>query len=238
MFLSCQPAKQKITILPNRNELNLKAFSIVLPEGWAYIKADGIDSFVGNIVGPKVSLSFDFSTMGYANDLLQTDEEYLKQGKWLRECYFCEPGIIYISGGSLKQAKADEMKRRGITDSSLVKVEIDPNPEIKKNIRKPSKQERIKYPNADYIADLTYRGIKKSIPIELPAEIKAHQTTIDTNNNYIVKTIWPKVPGKGMTGVYMKSRKSSLNFQISGDSLPKAQQELALQAFKTIKIKE
>jgi hypothetical protein len=60
---------------------------------------------------------------------------------------------------------------------------------------------------------------------------------IDSGSEYYTKTIWPKVVGKGITGLYLQSRKSSLNFQINGTNLTKMQQEQALAAFKTIKIK-
>lgn len=60
--------------------------------------------------------------------------------------------------------------------------------------------------------------------------------TIDSSGEYYIKTIWPKVVGKGTTGIYMQSRKTSLNFQMTGNTLTKTQQEQALNAFKTIKI--
>lgn len=60
---------------------------------------------------------------------------------------------------------------------------------------------------------------------------------IDSSGEFYIRTVWPKVAGKGTTGVYMQSKKSSLNLQINGKDLPQKQQEQALAAFKTIKIK-
>lgn len=68
-------------------------------------------------------------------------------------------------------------------------------------------------------------------------EHESQYIKIDSSGEYIIKTIWPKMAGKGMTGIYMQSRKSSLNFQINGRNLSNKQQEQALTAFKTIKIK-
>ena len=69
-------------------------------------------------------------------------------------------------------------------------------------------------------------------------EYQSQNVKIDSSGEYIIKTIWPKIDGKGKTGIYMQSRKSSLNFQMNGEDLSKEQQEMALAAFKTIKIKQ
>jgi hypothetical protein len=61
---------------------------------------------------------------------------------------------------------------------------------------------------------------------------------LDSTSNFITKTIWPKVTGKGTTGVYIQSRKSFLNFQMSGTNLSANDQESALKAFKTIVLKD
>ena len=221
----------------NLKLLDLGAFQITVPENWKYIKEQGDDSFIGRIASPNLLLSFDFSSNGYANSLLSTEEEYIIDEEW-NQGYFYKPGVTYTANFNVKNEKIAQMKKLGTTDSTLVKVEADPSYETKRNILRPTPAEKTKYPKADYIAHLTYRNQKIDVPIEIPVEIKAHYITIDSTGKYMIKTIWPKVPGKGMTGVYMKSRKSSLNFQISGEGLPKAQEGLALQAFKTIKIKE
>ncbi|OOQ56866.1 hypothetical protein [Mucilaginibacter pedocola] len=237
-IFSCGEADNKQNELTDNGVLDLGSFSIKLPDGWHYAKADGIDSFVGSIVTNSAdTLNFDFSTMGYANHLVQTEKHFLSHGEWLLECYFCKPGVTYISGGDLKSARADEMKRRGITDTALVKVEFDPVRETKKAFRQLTKAEQNQYPNADYMADLTYKGLTKSIPIEIPAETKAHHLKVDSTAKYFIKTVWPKVTGKGITGIYIQSRKSALNLMISGRNLPQQQQMQALEAFKTIVIK-
>ncbi|MFA6247571.1 MAG: hypothetical protein WC615_11560 [Mucilaginibacter sp.] len=128
-------------INPNIKTLDLKNFSISVPKDWNYNQAKGVDSFVGDIEGPGITLSFDFSTMGFANHLSDLEHE-----------------------------------------SQNVKV--------------------------------------------------------DSSGEYIIKTIRPKIAGKGITGIYIQSRKSSLNFQMNGRDLAELQQEQALTAFNTIKIKQ
>jgi hypothetical protein len=75
------------------------------------------------------------------------------------------------------------------------------------------------------------------VPIEIPTTIKMHNIKIDSTDNYVIKTIWPKVPGTGMTGIYFQGRASHLTFNLVGYNLSKQNQTLALQAFKTIVIK-
>ena len=70
---------------------------------------------------------------------------------------------------------------------------------------------------------------------ELSTEENIH---IDSTNNFVTKIIWPKIVGKGLTGIYIQSRKTNLNFQLNGRNLTAKDQELALNAFKTIVLKD
>ncbi len=69
-------------------------------------------------------------------------------------------------------------------------------------------------------------------------DAKIHNIKIDTNGNYITKTIWPKVLGRGMTGIFIRSRSSNFNFQMNGYNLSAHNEKLALIAFKTITFKK
>ncbi len=235
LLLGCKP---KVNNEPKLNangwqDLDMGAFKISVPPNWKYQQQQGIDSFVGEIKGPGVSLSFDFSGMGYANSLLPSEQEYLKAGE-----RFYKVGVTYTANFNVKNEIAVQMKKLGTIDSTLVHVEADPSYETKTNIHLPTTEQKIQYPKADYIVDLTYRDSTILIPIEIPIAIKTHHIQIDTTDKYIIKTIWPKVPSKGVTGVYYKSRSSTLNFQMSASNLSKQDQDLALQAFKTIVIKK
>ena len=65
-------------------------------------------------------------------------------------------------------------------------------------------------------------------------KIKKQNFKIDTTEKYIVKTIWTKKASDGLTGIFVRSRKSSFNFKMSAYNLSAKDQELALKSFKTI----
>jgi hypothetical protein len=219
--------------------LDLNTFKITIPNNWKYIKQRGEDSFVGQISirSSKTYLQFDFSNQGYANSLIPTAQEYLKKEEWKRGGYFYRDGITYTANFNVKNEKAAQMKKLGTTDSTKVHVEADPSYETKTNVHLLTQSQRIKYPKADYVADLTFRDSTIYVPIEIPPAIKEHNIRVDSTGKYIVKTIWPKTSDKGMTGIYFKSRSSGLTFNLVGFNLSKKDQDLALQAFKTIIIK-
>jgi hypothetical protein len=189
-------------------ELNVGPFRISVPQNWKYEDpGEQEDSFVGQITGPQVVLSFDCSNMGYANHLIQTEQEYLNSKDWM-----------YVP-------------------SYLYEVGANKNSFIVKKIIKPDSKQKMAYPKADYIATINYKGYPVLLPIKLPEEIKSYFTKTDTVGKYIIKTIWPKKPEKGMTGIYVHSSLSAFNFQMNGKNLSADNQESALKAFKTIKFK-
>ncbi|WEA02720.1 hypothetical protein [Mucilaginibacter sp. SJ] len=210
ILLACKHRAKSSSIDNSWHELDLKSFKLSLPPNWHYQRDQGIDSFVGHIIGPNDSLSFDFSSMGYANHLIQSEQEYLKANDWQRGCDFCEEEHTY-------------------SDS--------PNIDVKIKIHTPTVKQKSKYPKADYIADMLTKDSTLYIPIVIPAEIKAHNFNEESKDGFRIKTIWPKIPSKGITGVYYQSKSSTLSFQLSGSNLSKQDQDLALQMFRTIVIK-
>lgn len=222
----------------SEKQLDLDAFKITIPKDWEYIKHQGIDSFIGTFKLRSSKLSFDCSNAGYASHLIEDEQEYLKSNIWIDPCYFCKPDVIYTNNSpvTIKGVRADEMKKRGITDTNLVKVEG--YPQYSTTIQRPDLIQKKRFPKADHIAILVYRNKTTYYPIEIPREIKAHNIRIDSNDKYVYKTIWPKVAGKGMTGIYIYSRNSRFNFQLSGVNLSAADQQSALTAFKTITFKK
>ncbi len=217
-------------------ELDLGPFKMSIPKNWHYKKVQGVDSFIGEINGPNVLIHFDFSNSGYANSLIPTEQEYLKKEEW-NKGYFYKPGVTYTADFNVKNEKAAQMKKLATTDSTLVHVEADPSYQTKINTHLPTPTEKIKFPKADYIADLTFKDSTIQVPIEIPPGIKYHNIQIDTTDKYIIKTIWPKMPSKGITGIYFESRPRHLTFNMLGTNLSKQDQDLALKAFKTIVIK-
>ncbi len=217
--------------------LDLKYFSIEVPKKWRYIRQQGIDSFVGEIRGPKVKLSFDCSNMGYANNLIQTPEEYIERQVSISYSFlFNKPDVHYTLGKNVKNVKMEEMKKLNTTDSSLVKVEPFIRPSTK--IYLPTKRDLGKFKDADYLIDLTYKDSTITVGVTLPNDIRKHNIKIDTIGQYVIKTIWPKKTGEGITGVYYRKINSRFDLQINGKNLGEQQQGEALRAFKTIQIRE
>lgn len=201
VFCSCKSAQNDPA--SGFKKLDLGLFQISIPANWNYDDpGTQEDSFVGQITGPHLTLSFDCSDMGYANNLIKTEQEYLISRDWW------DHGLTFPFWGT--ETKVHAINR------------------MQKN----------KYPKADYVADLTYQGKTIYFPITIPATIKAQNIQLDSNSTYVFKIIWPKVSGKGMTGIYIHSRKSAFNFQMNGHDLSLKDEKLALQAFKTIVIKK
>jgi hypothetical protein len=146
--------------------------------------------------------------------------------------------VTYTANFNVANEKAAQMKAFGTTDSALVSVEADPSYEMKTNVHRPTANQRIMFPKADFIADLTYKDSTIHVPIEIPSSIKNHNIQIDTTEKYVIKTIYPKKSSKGMTGIYVQSRSSAFNFNMSGYNLSAQDQQSALQAFKTITFKQ
>ncbi|MES2107497.1 MAG: hypothetical protein V4577_02035 [Bacteroidota bacterium] len=207
--------------------LDLGPFKISVPESWNFKDpGEQEDSFVGQITGDSVNLSFDCSSHGYANSLIESQEQYLKV---TRHFLLTRP---------------DLQPDTGMHSGSIIFENIDDNENMPANpidttvdIAKPDDKQKVLHPKADFIATVNISGKVYFFPVIVPSIIKNHNIVISTNGDYIIKTIWPKIPGKGMTGVYIHSRKSSFNFQMNGQNLSLKNQELALAAFKTIKFK-
>lgn len=184
-------------------EIDLSNFRLMAPPQWTIQNPGGSDeSFVGGIVGPGVSLSFNYSVTGVASRLLSPEKDYINKFEW-----WDGEGSFPFSGTT-------------------------------KKMHLPTPAQKIRYPKADYIADLKNGNRFVSLPIELPAEIRTHNFKIDSNDKYVFKTIWPKVAGKGMTAVFIQARTSNFNFEINGRNLSLKDQQTTLSVFKTIQFKQ
>jgi hypothetical protein len=223
-------AKQKNRVI------DTGSFEITVSGNWEYIEDKGIDSFVGKFLihnnDEKYTLSFDFSSMGYASNLIYSEYEYIydQQPKWMPQHLFLKPGIIYTSG-DIEATKKQEMHDKGITDSTLVIVESIPKPEVK------IVKEYTDSNSYEYIAHLTYKDSMIKYNIDLPEELLRHHVIIDTVGDFSRKLIYPKIGHSGITGVYFKHLYSELNLQINGKDLPIEIREQTVESFKSIKIK-
>lgn len=216
--------------------LSFEDFAIEVPKNWKYIKRQGVDSFVGEIRGPKVSLSFDCSGRGYAGIPIKSPEEYCNQEVLrLHSSRFNRPNVIYTRKENVERVKMREMKKLNTTDSSLVKVEQLIVPSTK--IYLPSEKDLEKFKDADYLIDLTHGDSTITVGVTLPDGIRKHNFKIDTVGGYIIKTAWPKKNGNGITGVSYKEINGSFTLGIHGENLGQ-QQDKALKAFKTIRVSD
>jgi hypothetical protein len=216
--------------------LDLKYFIIDVPVDWKYVPQQGIDSFVGEIRGRGIKLSFDCSNMGYASSLIETPQDYIT--RHVNASYsnlFNQPGVIYTSGKNVENVRRDEMKKLNTNDTSLIKVRPFIRPATR--IYLPSGMEVQKFKNADYLVDLTYNDSTITVAVVVPQEIKKHHIEIDTVEQFVVKTIRPKNVGDGITGIYYRKLNSRFDMQISARNLTQPRQTEVLAAFKTIKIK-
>lgn len=205
------------------------SFEMKIPKNWNFVKEQGIDSYVGFIKTPSSSLYFDHSSMGYANNLLPSVEEYLERELRLIPNYIfpAKPGVYYVKNRDLPEVKKEIMQEKGITDSSLVIVEEMESP----------KEVHLEINNNKYFAILSYRDTTIRHQILIDEEVDSHYFELDTISNFYRKIIYPKVPGKGMTGVYMKDLSSITDFQMNGKDLSPEDQSKAIKAYKSIILK-
>ena len=160
---------------PNPNEkkiIDTGGFEIEVPANWKYKKERGIDSFVGRIKSKEVDLSFDWSEMGYANHLLADEREFIYERKWdwmPMGIPYGEVGVTYTSADNIEAERNRIMKEKGITDTSLVRVE---------EIQIP--KEEIIFEAGKYKATLTYKDTSIQVSIEIPEEVRNHVFQIDT----------------------------------------------------------
>ena len=213
---------------PNKKKvIDTGPFEIEVPANWEYKKEKGIDSFVGKIKIEDGELYFDWSEMGYANHLAPTIEEYVENGEWewVISPPYMKQGITYTSGNVIEERNRI-MEKEGITDTTKVKVE---------KIQIPKKE--VFFEEGIYKAILTYKDTIQEVNIEIPEKVKKYHFEIDTIGDYHRKIIKPKNGVEGMTGVYFRDLNSNFNFNLVGKNLSIENQQKAIEAFKTIKIK-
>lgn len=203
-------------------------FEITVPIDWIYQKEQGIDSFVGRINGDGVSLTVDWSEMGYADNLIPTEKEYVYESDWEwipTPAPYLKPGVTYTTG-DVKALREEIIQEKGLKDSSSVKVEP---------IQLPTK--KIQMLHGKYSAELTYQDTIINVIVEIPVQIRKHSIQIDTIDHYERKLIYPRSGENGIIGVYFEDLNSQFNFNISGVIDEPDKQQRAIEAFKTIDIK-
>ena len=209
--------------------LDTGLFEIQTPSNWTYNEKQGIDSQIGKIKGGSLKLDFDWSEMGYANNLIQTKDEFLlskKNSMIPGPIPYGEEGVTYVLRESIENTRKELIKKYGTNDSTKIKVE-----ELQIPIN-----EVILEKDGYYLAS-KYQDTTTRIKIEIPEEILNHKITYDTLDNYVRKTVESKNADKGTTGIYIMDIESDFNFNLVGYNLSKQNQKTVLEAIKTIKLK-
>lgn len=215
--------------------LDLEKFTIEIPDSWEYQPVQGFDSFIGNIVGPGIRFSFDYSTQGYSNSLIDTPEEYAERVSHHYSYVFQKHDVIYTTGDvkALQEEEYHKAKTNPAHKARKVEKSIVPT----RRIYKPTEKDHAKHRLADFLVDLTHNDSTVTMVILLPEEIKNHEIKVDTVNDYLVKHITPKTPGRGTTGVFYKSLNSPLTLQIHATNIPAVSHDDALKSIQSIVIK-
>lgn len=205
-----------------KNQVDFKQFKILLPSNWSYKILDGVDSYTGIINANGYKINFDYSNMGYANNLVQSKQEYIENHieDLIPINFFSEN----YNENDKPNAPCKE-KENIIKDYSGIKDSIE---KYTLNIYKDS---------MGYYVKLHQSGIYKTMKIQFPCEIENHYFSIDTLKGFYRKIIYPKKTGDGITGLYMKDLNSDLDFQISAENLNKETQEEFLKTLGTLKLK-
>jgi len=218
--------------------LDLGPFSVSIPKEWKYKKLRGIDSYVGRFeCGNGTHLDFDYSTNGYASSLIASEEEfidyYLQYGQ--DDTAFCEPGIVYTNKEHIEQTIQRLEKERPAGDTTPIVVREWPNPT--KKLIKPTDSLQKLYPEADYIAILTYQNRSVRIPLLVPQQTKDHHIKVASQQPVYKKIIIPK-DRKGMTGLCIVDSTKGFNFSLYGMNLSNQDQQDALKVFASIRFKD
>lgn len=194
--------------------IEIGSYQFDFPSNFNLIEEQGIDSYVGKIIGDSLKFAFDFGY--YSNSLTESPQEYLDKGYWIKEAayQFMEPGVTY-DNNNFPKIHVLKIKTTNPNDNTLDK-------------------------GVAYIATCKYAEKEFEFPIYLPDEIEKHRFKIDTLNGHFRKVIIANNPADGLTGIYIKdlgshneSINSSLALSMTTRDLTKKQQKLVLKIFES-----
>lgn len=203
------------------NEKGFKTISIAeylidVPNNFKFITENGIDSYVGKIVGDSMIFEFDFGY--YSNSLGKTIEEYINEKYWCHQILYelsLNTGKEYTLNSS--QFEILEVHPYTINDSAICNT-------------------------CDYVGTVKYQEKIYTLPISIPAYLKKLHYEIDTIDNHHRKIVWARLPEDGLTGIYFKnldafnkSVNAHKSLSITSEIQNNAQQNLALKVFRSIR---
>src|SRR6478609_4609118 len=177
-FISCSNnAKYEDCGKAGWHRITFSEFSVITPNHVQYLPQKGQDSFVGDLIGDAVSLTFDYGA--YSNALIPTPAEYIKSNEWLsyvRSDVFVE-----------MRTKDSTFEYPNENEFSIVSVKADSADEWK------------------YYATLKFRDSILTQSFTYPREYQIYEFETDTIDNKYIKIVYPMVTHKGQMGVYIEN---------------------------------
>lgn len=197
--------------------ITIRNYSFNFPHDFDLNKETGTDSYVGKIKGDSIVFGYDFGY--YSDSFTETAQQYIDSKFWLHDV-----GVRFL--------------KEGITydNNNYPKVELT-------NLRQATKDDSTKFKNVDFVATCKHDSLTFEYAILLPDNIKRYIIKVDTVQNHLRKIIIAKDPLKGLTGIYLKELKgfneslnSTLALSMVAQGLTKAQQDIVLKIFSTVRI--
>jgi hypothetical protein len=158
------------------HKISFSEFSIVTPSHVRYLPQKGQDSFVGDLIGDSISMTFDYGA--YSNPLVPTPEEYIKSERWLgyviQELFF----NMRMKDTTVNYPSENEFTTIAITPDSSDEW--------------------------TYHVKLKFRDSILNQTFIYPREFQKYEFETDTIENKYIKIVYPMVSQKGLMGVYIE----------------------------------
>lgn len=201
---------------PQWKTLHIGAYRIDVPSNCKWKEEQGIDSYVGKIVGDDWVLQLDYGV--YGGEMGQTLPEYLNNGFWRRELAyrFMREGITYDA-----------------QNTPIVKI---------LGIRQAIAKDSVVGSGCDYVAHCRFETTEFNAPVYVPREVKQTHSTIDTLHNQYRRIVWSDDSENGITGLilrnfdtYTASKNGSYSLTLYAHKLTAAQQKTVLRILRSVR---
>jgi hypothetical protein len=186
------------------------------PADFKLVEEQGIDSYVGKVVGDSIEFQFDYGY--YSGNGGSTLKEYLEDKSWLEDAkfYYIGTGGEY-DGETMPEIEVLSIRPAVLKDSALGE-------------------------GFDFVAKCQHKDKVFEYPIDVPENIKDAELKRDTIHYQRRGISIAKNPKVGRTSMhirdlssYDKSMEAYLALYIASDSISKSQQETVLKIFSTVR---
>ncbi|MEL6593200.1 MAG: hypothetical protein AAFP02_16190 [Bacteroidota bacterium] len=164
-------------------KLFLPQFEMEIPIDWQYVPMQGMDSFIGMVEGPKASVFFDYSRMGYARSGSMTVKDFAKEKIWeIKQEHFIRAELV-------PQAFVDTVKmHHRVVGDELLRQDW----------------QRVG-DSVQFVLESAEKTIRKAfaIPPRIFEYEKYYEFEYGTKQGLSYKIMRPLTAGKGKVGIYM-----------------------------------